>query len=278
MTEHNQQQPPIELPAPCAGPMLCAFGITLLFAGIVTTWSVAIVGAVFGLAGATHWWREVHPDAKEYAPNINVHPDPVTPRIGIVARLMQERRHRARLPLTIHPYSAGLIGGLIGGVVMAAVAALGGWFTDDSPWIAVNVLSGAALPSIGDMDRAQLLAFNGMAFAVGTGIHVVLSIFIGLVYGVMMPLIPRWPLFWAAIIMPVIWCGFTMASISVVNPAMAHHVDWIWFIGAQVAFGLTCGWWILRTEKIDTMQNWSYLERMGMDSPGVPAMDKEDDE
>jgi len=78
--------------------------------------------------------------------------------------------------------------------------------------------------------------------------------------------------------MPVIWCGLTMASISVVNPALAHHVDWIWFIGAQVAFGLTCGWWILRTEKIDTMQNWSYLERMGMDSPGVPAMDKGDDE
>lgn len=258
--------------------MLCAFGITLLFAGIVTTWSVAVVGAIFGLAGATHWWREVHPDSKEYAPTINVHPDPVTPRIGIVARLMQERRHRARLPLTIHPYSAGLIGGLIGGVVMAVVAALGGWFTDDSPWIAVNVLSGAALPSIGDMDRTQLLAFNGMAVAVGTGIHVVMSVFIGLVYGVMMPLIPRWPLFWAAIIMPVIWCGLTMASISVVNPALEHHIDWIWFIGAQVTFGLTCGWWILRTEKIDTMQNWSYLERIGMDSPGVPAMDKGDDE
>ncbi len=276
MSDHEHHG--IELPAPCAGPMICAFGVTLLFAGIVTTWPVAVVGFVFGLAGATHWWREVHPDSREYAPTINVHPTPITVRTDGVVRLMQSRTHRARVPLEIHPYSAGFMGGLVGCVVMALVATLGGWLTHGSPWLAVNVLSGIVLPSIGDMTHAQLFAMDSTALAVGIGIHLVMSVFIGLLYGVMMPLLPRWPLLWAGLIVPAIWCGLTIASISVVNPALSDHVNWAWFVGAQVAFGLTCGWWILRTEKIDTMQNWSYLERLGMESPGVPAMNDEQDD
>jgi hypothetical protein len=102
-----------------------------------------------------------------------------------------------------------------------------------------------------------------------------MSLFIGLVYGVIMPLLPKWPVFWAALFIPAIWCGLTWASVSVVNPALATNIDWGWFIASQIAFGVACSWWIMRSEKISTMQNWSYLERMGMDSPGVPSITKD---
>jgi hypothetical protein len=275
--EHITEQEGIEIPCSCVGPMVTAFGVTLLFAGIVTTWSVAMIGLIFSLAGAVHWWREVLPDPCEYAPLIDVHPDPVAPRHAQVARLMKQPIHRARVPLEIHPYSAGVVGGIIGGVAMAIVATIGGLIGSDSLWLPVNVLAGTLLPSMGDLTHVQLQAFDGGALAVGIGIHVVMSVFIGMVYGVMMPLFPKWPLLWAAVVMPAIWCGLTWASVSVVNPSLATHIDWAWFIGGQVAFGLTCGWWILRTEKISTMQNWSYLERIGMDSPGVPTMQRKDE-
>lgn len=274
--QHESEQAPIEIPCPCAGPLIAAFGLTLLFAGIVTTWSVALVGLCFGFAGAVHWWREVIPDPREYEPIIDQHPDPIEPRAGDVARLMQVPAHRARLPLEIHPYSAGLMGGLIGGVVMAAVALIGGLITHNSLWFPVNVLSGTILPSMGDLTTAQLTAFDGGALAIGIGIHIVMSLFIGLVYGVIMPLLPKWPMFWAALFIPAIWCGLTWASVSVVNPALATNIDWGWFIASQVAFGVACSWWIMRSEKIATMQNWSYLERMGMDSPGIPSITEGD--
>jgi hypothetical protein len=261
---------PIELPCSCASPLVAAFGLTLLFAGIVTTWSVALVGLCLGFAGAVHWWREVIPDSREYTPVIDRHPDAVEPRTGEVARLLLMPTHRARVPLEIHPYSAGLKGGVIGGIAMAIVAVIGGLITHGSLWFPINVLSGTILPSMGDMTTEQLTAFNGGALAIGIGIHVVMSLFVGLVYGVILPLLPRWPMFWAALFIPAIWCGLTWASVSVVNPSLATHIDWGWFIGSQIAFGVTCSWWIMRSEKIATMQNWSYLERLGMDSPGVP--------
>ncbi|MCH2135668.1 MAG: hypothetical protein MK101_03685 [Phycisphaerales bacterium] len=275
--QHQSEQHPVELPCPCAGPLIAAFGVTFMFAGIVTTWSVAIVGLSFALAGAVHWWREVLPDPREYEPVIDTHPDAIEARIGQVGRLMAQPTHRARIPLEIHPYSAGVVGGIIGGVAMAVVALIGSLASHGSLWYAVNVLAGTILPSIGDMDQTALSAFHGGALAVGLGIHIVMSLFIGLVYGVIMPLVPRWPLFWAAIIMPAIWCGLTLASLSVINPALEMHIEWGWFIGAQVAFGLACGAWIVKSEKISTMQNWSYLERLGMDSPGVPGMQAEDE-
>lgn len=76
----------------------------------------------------------------------------------------------------------------------------------------------------------------------------------------------------AAVVVPLIWTGLTWASISVVNPALADHIQWLWFIGTQVVFGLVAGWWVVRSEKIGTMQNWHFLERLGVDAPGVHEM------
>ena len=49
------------MPAPTAWPIVLAFGITLLFAGMVTSGAVSVLGAVLAVAGAVGWFREVLP-------------------------------------------------------------------------------------------------------------------------------------------------------------------------------------------------------------------------
>ncbi|MCU1261836.1 MAG: hypothetical protein JWO80_4721, partial [Bryobacterales bacterium] len=49
----------IEMPASTAWPIVLAFGLTLVFAGLVTGVSVSVLGAVLTLTGAIGWFRDV---------------------------------------------------------------------------------------------------------------------------------------------------------------------------------------------------------------------------
>ena len=42
----QEERHAIELPMPTAAPMVCAFGFSLMTAGIVTSWIVAIIGFI----------------------------------------------------------------------------------------------------------------------------------------------------------------------------------------------------------------------------------------
>ncbi|MAT81870.1 MAG: hypothetical protein CMJ29_09550 [Phycisphaerae bacterium] len=261
----------IDLPAPTSSPFTCAFGVTLIAAGLVTQWIVTIVGAMIMLIGAIGWFKEVHPDNREETIPFEDDPTPITERNQKVLHLMQGKRHRMRVPVEIHPYSSGLWGGVIGGIVMAIVATVGSLIEHGSLWYACNLLSATILVGVESQTVEQLSQFNSTSLIVALIIQVVMSVFIGLIYGATLPMIPRFPLLFAAAFVPLVWTGLTWATISVVNPALKTNIDWLWFIGAQISFGLVAGWWIINTEKIGTMQNWSYLERTGIDSPGVPS-------
>lgn len=276
MTNHHDQPKEldhIELPAPTASPLITAFGMTLMATGIVTNWTVAVVGVILLLAGAVRWFCEVHPDSHEIdSPVLDDAPEAIEARMGKVAHLAQDTAHRARWPVEIHPYSAGATGGLIGGACMAAFAVAWGLITQGSLWYSVNLLAGAMLSGYAEMSVEELSAFHTGGLIAGAVIQVLMSLFIGLLYGVLLPLLPRFPMTFAAIIIPLIWSGLFWASMTVTNPALGEHVNWIWFIASQVIFGLVTGWWVMRSEKIGTMQNWSYLERLGIESPGVREM------
>src|SRR6201993_334637 len=117
-------QSTIEMPAPTAWPIILAFGLTLVFAGLVTTASVSILGSIFALFGCVGWFCEVLPHEKhESLPVLETVATVATIRPR-VARLSwkTEELQRARLPLEIYPISAGFKGGLAGGIVMAVLA------------------------------------------------------------------------------------------------------------------------------------------------------------
>src|SRR5215471_17649608 len=55
----------IEVPAPTPWPMVTAFGLALLLAGLVTSLAVSVVGLVVILFGAAGWLQAVLPVSKE---------------------------------------------------------------------------------------------------------------------------------------------------------------------------------------------------------------------
>lgn len=271
----------IQLPAPTFWPIVFAFGITLLFAGVMTHWSVSAVGFVITLRGALGWWFNVIPHEEHEQVPIDplLRPAPILVEARSVVRLHAgEAHHRVRIPEEVHPYSAGVWGGLAGGVAMAVLACLYGLVAQHSIWYPVNLLAGAVIPSIGMDNVEQLRHFSGLAFFAALVGHAGLSILVGIVYAVMLPMFPKYAPFWAGILMPLFWSALVAVALNLLNPALNGRINWLWFVVCQLAYGLVAGYFIARSTSIKTMQSWSLAERAFLEAPGVtpPREDHEE--
>ena len=272
--DNNRSPEIIELPAPTAWPMITALGITLLCAGLVTHVAVSFVGLILALRGAVGWFREDLPAEKHEL--VRVRPQAeraqtvkVSPRTAAHLRA-GEAGHRVRIPAEIHPYSSGIKGGLLGGVVMAIVACAYGLIAYRSVWYPINLLAAAALPSMAHADLAQLKAFNGMAFFVALISHGAISILVGLLFAVLLPMFPsRRAAFWGSLMSPLFWSALVWATLRFVNPALNARIDWTWFIASQVVFGLVAGYVVHHTKPVETMQTWPLAARAGIEVPGL---------
>jgi hypothetical protein len=184
--------------------------------------------------------------------------------------------HRVRIPAEIHPYSSGIKGGIVGGIAMAVVACVYGVIAHRSLWYAINLLAAAAVPSLAQADLAQLIAFNGTGFIVALISHGVFSILVGLLFAVLLPMLPsRRAAFWGSLISPLLWSALIWATLRLINPALNARIDWIWFIASQVAFGLTTGYIVHHSKMVETMQTWPLAARAGLEAPGL-MHDRED--
>src|SRR5437899_6253034 len=165
----------IELPAPTAWPIILAFGLTLVFAGLVTSASVSILGAIFALAGCVGWFRDVLPHEKhESMPIVGRVPTAET-RHPQVARVewRTEELQRARLPLEIYTTSAGVRGGLAGSVAMAILAVLYGILSGHGVWYPINLLSAGFFPA--RVTTEQIAAFHWDALIIAMILHLICS-------------------------------------------------------------------------------------------------------
>jgi hypothetical protein len=128
LTRTNRQTETIEMPAPTAWPIILAFGLTLVFAGLVTSSSVSLLGAILAVSGCVGWFRDVLPHEKHESVSAIEKISPVStsrPRVAAV-EWMTEELHRARLPLEVYPIKAGVKGGMAGSVAMAFLAVMYG--------------------------------------------------------------------------------------------------------------------------------------------------------
>lgn len=268
--DSGDDQTGIQLPAPTFWPMVFAFGITLLLAGIVTHWAVSIIGFLIAAKSAIGWWKTVIPHEEHETVPIETERRPLPIRVGarsVVRLKLGEGGHRVRVPEEIHPYSAGFWGGLAGGAVMAALACLYGLFAQHSIWYPINLLSGVVIPDLGSETVEQLRRFNGLAFAAAIVGHGAISILVGVLYAVMMPMFPKYAAFLAGILMPVFWSGLVATSLNFINPALNSRISWPWFVVCQLGFGLVGGYVIARSTSIRTMQTWSLAERAFLETP-----------
>jgi hypothetical protein len=263
----------IEVPAPTAHPLYFALGLALIIAGLVTHPIVSWVGVASAFAGAIGWWRDVLPHEKEVHSPLQSESEraaPIAPRPRAVEHLVAgQGQHRLRLPIEVRPLSAGLRGGLAGSVAMAVVACGYGLIAQGSVWLPINLLAGAALPGMEHETVAQIARFDATALVVASFAHLSISLMMGLVYAALLPMLPGRPLVWGGIVAPLAWTGVTWSAIGLLNPALAQHVSWPWFIASQIAFGLVAGLVIARVEPIRTLQSLSLAERAGVEAGGI---------
>jgi len=260
----------IEMPAPTAWPFVLAVGFTLLFTGLLTSLSVTILGAVLAVAGCVGWFREVFP--RQHETPVLVVPEElsVSTERRVVDRLpVAADQLRAWLPVQTYPVSAGLKGGLAGSVAMAVLACTYGVLKAGSIWYPINLLAASVYAQSMKLGPAQLYSFHAESFAIALGLHAFVSTVVGLLYGAMLPMFARRPIVLGGLIAPVLWSGLIYTMLGLLNPLLASHIDWYWFVASQVGFGLVAGLVVVRQSRMLTRENLPFAMRAGVEAPGI---------
>ena len=177
-------------------------------------------------------------------------PRPVTARAGTVEHLRSGMPgYRLRMPAEVHPISAGIKGGIVGGLVMPVPALTYGLLSGHGLWYPVNLLAGMVLPGVGsDVDR-RAGAISTVAAARGDR-HPRRQ------FGGLRPDLRRAAAD-AAAHPPAAGVGraadarcsgrpSVSDSMGLVNPLLRKGVDWPWFIASQFVFGVVAALTVMR--------------------------------
>ena len=260
----------IEVPASTAWPLVLAFGSTLMFAGLLTSVSVSVLGVVLAVAGCIGWFREVFPHEHEETVPVVFEEHRITTERRVVERVpVAPDLVRAWLPLETYPVSAGIKGGLAGGVAMAVLACAYGLLKAGSIWYPINLLAASVYAESLRLGPAQLNSFHADSFAIALVLHGIGSIFVGLLYGAMLPMFARRPIVLGGLVAPVLWSGILYSMMQLLNPLLASRVDWFWFMASQIAFGVVAGIVVVRQERVSTRENLPFVVRAGVEAPGI---------
>jgi hypothetical protein len=272
MEQSSRAPSEIEVPAPTAWPAALAFGFALVFAGLLTSASVSVLGAVLTAAGCVGWFREVFPHEQEEVVPVVPEDFSVKTNRHLVERLpIVTDQLRAWLPLETYPISAGIKGGLAGGVAMAVLACTYGLFKAESIWYPINLLAATVYAESLKLGPAQLNSFHSNSFAIAVLLHGIGSVFVGLLYGAMLPMFARRPVVLGGLIAPVLWSGLLYSIMELLNPLLASRINWFWFIASQIAFGVVAGVVVVRQQRVSTRENLPFILRAGIEAPGTMA-------
>jgi len=270
LIETSQTPREIEAPAPTAWPLVLAFGFMLIFAGLLTSVSVSALGVVLAVAGSAGWFREIFP--REHEVTVRVISEDqvaVTERHAVDRLPIAPEQVRAWLPLKTHPTSAGIKGGLAGGAAMAVLACTYGLLKAGSAWYPINLLAASIYAQSVKLGSTGLNSFHVDSFLIALLLHAVISTAVGLLYGAMIPMFARRPVLLGGLIGPVLWSGLIYSMLSLLNPMLQSHIDWVWFIASQVAFGIVAGAVVNRQPRVPTRENIPFAVRAGVEAPGM---------
>jgi hypothetical protein len=270
LIESRQAAPAtLRLPAPTAWPIVLAFGVTLVFAGLLTSLSITLLGALLAVAGVIGWFRDVLPHEAHETVLVSGKVEPAVTARREVARVgwITDEVNRSWLPLEIYPVSAGIKGGLAGSVAMAILAIIYGVVSKHGIWYPINLLAAGFFPSMAT--TAGIAAFHWDAFLIATAVHLVTSLIVGLLYGAMLPMFPRRPILLGGFVGPILWSGLLYSILGIINPVLNQRIDWLWFVLSQLGFGIVAGIVVSHQERIHTWQHLPFAIRAGMETTGA---------
>src|SRR5262249_4689347 len=138
-----------------------------------------------------------------------------------------------------------------------------------SIWYPINLLAATVYAESLKLGLAQLNSFHADSFAIALLLHTIGSLFVGLLYGAMLPMFARRPVLLGGLIGPVLWSGLLYSIIELLNPLLASHIQWGWFMASQIAFGVVAGIVVLRQQPVATHENLPFVLRAGIEAPGI---------
>jgi hypothetical protein len=252
--DHLQEEHGLQLPSPTAWPMVLALGITLVLFGMVTSGVVSLLGGVLTLIAAVGWFLQVLPHEAHEAVEVSTEKVHLFSSRTLAARLPADATSRKMVPVEVFRFTTGIKGGIAGGIAMAVPAAIFSEIKYHSVWYAMNLLAAGGFLSWAGQSNAFLSEFHLRGLLAAFAIHGLTSLLVGLLYGAMLPMFPRYPIVTAGIMVPLIFTGILHSAISVVSPILNQRIEWFWFVASQVAFGLVCGFVVNLQVKVRTPQ------------------------
>jgi hypothetical protein len=219
------QSPPVvemtvEMPAPTPWPLVLALGVSLVFAGLMSSPIASILGAVILLVAAMGWWRDVLPHEHHELIEVEGEAAPlaVPADIPVVYLRVGKQSSKIRQSPESKPWLADLKGGVVGAIAMTGVALFFGLVIRGSIWYPINLLAAAAIPSLATATVDQLKEFNAAGLILGTIIHVCTCLLVGVLYAVMLPMFPRKAFWWAGVSAPILWSGLIASTMTSSTP------------------------------------------------------------
>lgn len=242
------------LPVPTAWPMVLALGITLVVAGMVTHWVISLLGVVLSCCSAVGWFFEVLPHEHHVAVPVEENELTIYSPRTLHPKLPVDPKHRKMLPVETFSVTAGIKGGIVGGIAMVVPATIFSLIKFHSFWYAANLLAAGGFVSWAGESDQFLAQFHPMGLLAALGIHGLTSILIGLLYGAMLPMFPRKPILTAGFIAPLLWTGILYSALGIISPILNQRIQWPWFVVSQIAFGLVCGFVVNMHVRVRTPQ------------------------
>ncbi len=259
----------IHLPKPTAWPIVTALGFSFLVAGILTHYVISILGGLLLIRGCVGWFRDVLPHEMHEEIEVRVQEIEIASSRRSVSRLSTSGEHRQHVGAGSFSPLAGLKGGLAGGIAMIFPALAYGLIAQHSIWYPVNLLGGAGVLGSSNPSMADLRAFHPGALGIATLIHIVSCTLIGLVYGSVLPLMPKHPVILGGIIAPLAWSGLLFAALPTINPELSRHINWSDFLLSQLTFGLVAGWVVSRSPYLRAARELPFAMRLGLEGGGL---------
>ncbi|MGB6973926.1 MAG: hypothetical protein WBD67_04505 [Terracidiphilus sp.] len=254
--EHKSESghPLVHMPSPTAWPIVLALGLALVVTGMVTSGYISLLGAVMVLAGSVGWFRNVLPVEAHQMVEAADEPVVIESARKSIERLPTGPMHRKMIPVETFQITTGLKGGVAGGIAMVVPATAFSLIKYHSLWYAMNLMAAGGFISWANESNAFLAAFHLRGLLAALAIHTVTSLLVGLLYGAMLPMFPKWPILTAGFLAPLLWTGLLASTLNFVSPILNARIDWYWFIPSQIAFGLVCGFVVNLQAKVRTPQ------------------------
>ncbi|HEY4380250.1 MAG TPA: hypothetical protein VGN01_07885 [Acidobacteriaceae bacterium] len=258
MQDHSNADPNvIHLPRPTAWPLVLALGISLGATGLVTSAVIGVLGLLLSIAGIVGWFLQVLPH--EQHEGVAVTGEEIA-SVSVRTLAERERRHpesdtpRTILPVETFRITTGIRGGIAGGIAMTVPAGIFSVVKYHSFWYAVNLLAAGGFVSWAGASDTFLGQFHMEGLLAAIAIHGFISLLVGLLYGAMLPMFPRYPIVTAGFMTPLIMTGILYSAIGIVSPILDERIDWFWFILSMIAYGLVCGYVVNLQAKVRTRQ------------------------